>query len=142
MTKQELTARDKGYCQTYYYKSIQERKCVSCPKPAMPGILKCKKHRDYGLAFAKKYRAARKAAGLCTVCKKPAKKAWRGRMMCLKHRNLYLQRAKEAAAKNMALGLCRRCKSPAKQDRTMCQKHLDEVTAYNKKVALKRKNKN
>lgn len=60
--------------------------CDRCKSPRVPGRRACFAHLLYNAAQARKLRAARRAAGLCTVCTRPAEPDIR---LCAYHREWY-----------------------------------------------------
>lgn len=56
--------------------------CDRCPRPRLPGYVRCRKHRDENRRRTRELHNARHAQGLCAICgKKPLASKW----YCEKH---------------------------------------------------------
>ncbi len=98
-------------------------KCLNDNRPAVSGG-KCQVCIDKAKISRDKTTAARKAAGLCTACGKPAKA---GCTLCQRDIDKLSATSSKHYARRKAAGTCCYCKAAPEPGHTMCADHLEQT---------------
>ena len=119
----------KEYCRKYYKKIAGTGRCTHCLNPAEEGKMKCKYHNELQNEYNRKRRAERKLAGLCVICKEPAKEIYKDRIFCETHLLASREESRRYYQEHKLQGLCVVCWEPASLG-VKCEKHRKATNEY------------